>query len=89
MLWQNHASFAERPISIQQTQTADIQTVLATMYQNKQLRFLLVAYKQNAAGGVAGKVVQMTGNIQLSDEFKRNFEFLHNIFKDFFQRHID
>lgn len=54
------------------------------MYQNKQLRFLLVAYKQNAAGGVAGKVVQMTGNIQLSDEFKRNFQFLHNIFKDFF-----
>lgn len=56
------------------------------MYQNKQLRFLLVAYKQYAAGGVAGKVVQMTGNIQLSDEFKCNFEVLHNIFKDFFSK---
>lgn len=84
LLWRNHASFAERPISIQQTQTADILTVLATMYQNKQPGFLLVAYKQNAAGGVAGKVVQMTGNIQLSVTIKCNFEVLHYTFKDFY-----
>lgn len=51
---------------------------------SKQAAALLVAYKQNAAGGVAGKVVQMTGNIQLSVTIKCNFEVLHYTFKDFY-----